>query len=71
MATKKMIIHYDDVDPEIALMRVMAVVKNGRVSDYSRCYCFVTTFTDQTMVIADRTKTGTDTFRVKLEEAGK
>jgi len=65
LKNKLIIRHSDDITPSEALRRVGAVVSKGRISDYGSCYCFVTTFSDDTRVIADRTRTGTDTFIVK------
>lgn len=53
----------DDMSDDLALLLVSEVVRGGRVSDNGRQYCYVTTFKGGT-VIAGRTKTGNDSFKV-------
>jgi hypothetical protein len=40
----------DDVDPAIAVARVAEAMRGGRVSGDGKYYCWVTTFTDGTVV---------------------
>lgn len=47
-----------------ALWYVMQVVKEGRVSDQGRAYCFCTTFTTGIAVISKRNKSS-DTFIIE------
>ena len=56
----------DDVSDLNALYYALKVVQQGRVSESKNgpCYCFVTTFKNGVRVCAERTKNGTDTFRV-------
>lgn len=56
----------DTVDDLTAAYAVLKVVQQGRISENKngRCYCFVTTFKNGVKVFADRTKSGTDTFKV-------
>ena len=61
---EKMIIRYEGVSPCTALDRVDSVILKGRVSNGGEYYAYLTTFSDGTVVIADRTPKGTDTFRV-------
>ena len=48
------------------LYRCARVASEGRVSHSvdGPCFCFVTTFCDGSVVYAERTKKGNDTFRV-------
>lgn len=62
---EKMIIRYKGVSPCTALDRVESVILHGRVSKNDSCYAYITTFSDGTVVYADRTPKGTDTFRVR------
>ena len=48
-----------------ALTYVTEVVKGGRVSEYGKQYCFVTSWSNGVVVIAQQTKKGTDTFIVQ------
>ena len=64
---KKIIITFDDEVEDIeAIFAVESVVKQGRISmsNNGACYCFVTTFANGGMAYADKTKSGTDTFRI-------
>lgn len=56
----------DTVDDLTAAWAVTNVIKQGRISENKngRCYCFVTIFKNDVKVYADRTKSGTDTFKV-------
>lgn len=53
-------------DPAIsdyeALLHVQAVIRDGRVSDNGKSYCFVTRFSDGIVVYADKKKA--DIFNV-------
>lgn len=74
MAMRKLIITIDD-DAEMisdwnALMIIASVVNLGRISHGDR-YCLGTTFTEGYRVQADKTKTGTDTFRIWRNGNGK
>ena len=64
---KKIIITFDDEVEDIeAILAVESVIKQGRISmsNNGTCYCFVTTFANGGMAYADKTKSGTDTFRI-------
>lgn len=67
---KKIIINYDDnITEKDALLYTIAVVNNGRMSGYNNeSYCYCTTFKDDTVVLADVTKSGTDKFTVRGKE---
>lgn len=62
----RIIINYDDDIPDLnAIHYVNCVMSMGRCSGTNEeNYCFVSKFKDDTIVIADRTKTGTDVFKV-------
>lgn len=64
----KLIIHTGEgVSDALALRLVRKVVEGGRVSAGDKCYCFVTvlnTEQGEARVYADRTRGGSDTFRV-------
>ena len=66
----RIIINYDDDIPDAnAIHYVELVISMGRCSGVNEeCYCFVSKFKDGTMVIADRTKAGTDVFKVFKEK---
>jgi hypothetical protein len=64
---KKIIITFDDEVLDIeAVLAVESVIEQGRISENKNgpCYCFVTTFKNGGVSYADRTKSGTDTFRI-------
>lgn len=64
---KKIIITFDEGIEDIeATFAVTGVIKRGRISKSrnGQCYCFLTTFTNNTRCFAERTKNGTDTFRI-------
>lgn len=65
----RIIINYDDDIPdENAIHYVEAVISMGRCSGLNEeKYCCVSKFKDGTIVVADRTKTGTDVFRLYQE----
>lgn len=56
----------DGISEIVALARVARVVENGRISKsaYGNCFTFVTTFSDNTIVYAELTRTGSDKFIV-------
>lgn len=60
--------HKDDITPYDATLYVNEVMKMGRVSKDNTSFCFCTRFKDETIVIADTTKTGTDTFLIYREK---
>ncbi|MBQ2396760.1 MAG: hypothetical protein II304_07010 [Bacteroidales bacterium] len=66
----RIIINYDDDIPDAnAIHYVDAVISMGRCSGVNEeSYCFVSKFRDGTMVIADRTKAGTDVFKMFKEK---
>ena len=53
-------------DPAIsdydALLHVQTVIRDGRISDNGKCYCYVTRFQDGIVVFADKKKA--DIFNV-------
>jgi len=64
---RRLIINYaDDIPTADALHYVKTVVDLGRISGECRCYCYATTFNDGTVVFAETTKKGTDTFRIEV-----
>lgn len=61
----KITIRFDDnVDAELALKCVFSVVKDGRISDDGKSYCYVTSFGDEYFVYANRNSDVSDTFQV-------
>ena len=56
----------DDISTIEVLWAVMMVVKQGRISESRNgpCFAFANRFTNGNSVYADRTPTGTDTFKV-------
>lgn len=62
------LIHKPDDMPDInAMQYVYAVIKQGRISDYGNCYCYVSEFSDGTMVFASKRKA--DIFSIKRKDA--
>lgn len=60
----KIIIHNDsDLNDDSAVTYVMAVLRNGRISDSKRSYCWGTTWENGVEVFARRNKKS-DTFYV-------
>jgi hypothetical protein len=53
-----------------ALWLVLQVVKGGRVSNHGKQYCYVS-LTDKYEILADRTKTGSDVFRLRNKPKNK
>jgi hypothetical protein len=43
---------HDGIDPAIAVERVAAVMRGGRVSSYATTYCYVSVFNDGIVVCA-------------------
>lgn len=66
----RIIINYDDDIPDAnAIHYVELVISMGRCSGVNEeCYCRASGFRDGTVVIADRTKAGTDVFKVFKEK---
>ena len=64
----RMIVDYEGPIKE-ALRYVEAVVNEGRISAEEKQFCYVTIFKDDTIVYADQTKTGTDTFKIRKRES--
>lgn len=64
---KRIIINHDDnVSINEAILTVYEVIKIGRISGINKdIFCYCTTFKDGTHVFANKTKNGTDTFRVE------
>lgn len=61
----KIIIHKQcEVSDAEALWLVLSVVKNGRISDFGKCYCLASVG-PKYAVIAQRTRRGTDVFRIQ------
>lgn len=46
----------DDISDYDALLHVQTVIRDGRVSDNGRCYCYVTRFSDGFIVYANKKK---------------
>ena len=61
--SKIIVKNYSKLNDMDALYYVNSVMNMGRIS--GECYCFVTTYESGIRVLADRTKTGTDVFRVQ------
>lgn len=61
----KIIIHYEDVPVEEALIYVQAVVRKGRVSNNDTQYCYFVMFHNDAEVYTGRTAKGTDVFTVR------
>jgi hypothetical protein len=60
----KIIVTTDGVTDQEALYYALKVVNDGFVSNDNTQYCFLTTFKNGARVYADKTKSGTHTFRV-------
>jgi hypothetical protein len=60
----KITITSEGITDKEALHYVLSVVDDGFVSNDNTQYCFMTSFTDGAKVYADKTKSGTHTFRV-------
>ena len=55
----------EDIPLLTALERVSEVIKEGRISKNGTCFCYITKFKlDGIVVSAETTLAGTDTFRV-------
>ena len=54
----------DGIDNIEALKHVGMVISDGRISDNGKCYCYCTVFKNGPEVYANRTKGGTDVFKV-------
>lgn len=62
----RIIINYDDSINDLeAIKYVISVMMAGRISDFGKCYCYCTTFKDDTVVLAGQTRCGTDKFIVR------
>lgn len=71
MNDKKLIIHIQDDTPyDVALGCVNGVIQMGRVSNFGKSYCFISTFESGTIVYAIRNK-NSDTFYVMKESLAK
>lgn len=46
----------DNISDRDALSHIQAVIREGRISDNGRCYCYVTTFSDGFIVYASKKK---------------
>lgn len=46
----------DDISDYDALLHVQAVIRDGRVSDNGKCYCYVTQFSNGFIVYANKKK---------------
>lgn len=66
----RIIINYDDDIPDAnAIHYVDAVISMGRCSGVNEeSYCYVSKFKDNTVVVADITKAGTDVFKIFKEK---
>jgi len=61
-------VHSTDISDVTALVCVLKVVEQGRLSGGDREYCAVTTFTNGLVVAASTTRAGDDSFWVGREE---
>lgn len=64
----RLIVDYEGPINE-ALPYVQQVINQGRISAEEKQFCYVTIFKDGTIVYADQTQTGTDTFKIRKREA--
>ena len=66
MKWNKILIRTFDVTDAEAIDKVKDVISEGRISEYKsgKGYCAVTKYSDGIIVDCDKTKTGTDVFRV-------
>ena len=60
----KIIINAEGVTDDMALHLVGDVIKQGKISNDNSQYCYVSIFNDGHRVYADKTKSGTYTFKV-------
>ena len=69
----RIIINIDNgIDPECAARMVAAVIGQGRISKHGKQFCYVTTFHNECVVYAGKTRNGSDVFRVaKMMETNK
>ena len=65
MTSKRIIINYEGFDELDALAYVERVIVMGRISGEGKIFCYATSFDDGTVVYADLTRKGSDTFRVE------
>ena len=66
MNKERIIINIEDGIPQTeALSYVWNVIRNGRISKNGESYCYVTTFQNGTVVIADKKKA--DIFNVRKD----
>lgn len=54
----------DDTEAWDAMLKVSQVISSGLVSNNDTQYCYVTVFESGINVYADKTKSGTHTFKV-------
>jgi len=57
----------EGITDEEAAASILAVIRQGRISNDEKSYCYVTTLSNKITVAADLTRTGNDTFRVWRE----
>jgi len=63
----KIIINSECIDDSSALTYVLKVILQGKISNEGTQYCYITQFESGHKVYADKTKSGTYTFRVWKE----
>lgn len=63
------IIHKEDnISDYDALLHVQAVIREGRISDNGRCYCYASEFYDGILVLADKKKADIFTVRRVIKD---
>lgn len=56
MANDILIHKSDAISDYDALLYIQSVIRNGRISNDGKCYCYVTEFKDGVIVYADKKK---------------
>ena len=60
----KIIINSENISDAESLVYTLKVINEGKISKNNSQYCFITTFESGIKVYANKTKTGTYTFRI-------
>ena len=60
----KIIINSENISDAESLVYTLKVINEGKISKNNSQYCFLTTFESGIKVYANKTKTGTYTFRI-------
>ena len=71
--SRRIIIEYDDVEPSVAINRVLCVMSDGRISEANGIphYCWYTSWPDRIGVLTrrKRSESSADSFLVRKEIA--